>query len=163
MDDIDHMDGRAAALILSALIDNTLEYVIRARFVPLNKSNFDALFRNPTAPLSSLSAKIALAHAMGIVGDELRIQLNRLRSIRNAFAHAMVSVSFDDPEIVAECKKLDPQSITRGKFQPEDNTPRERFTAVGTAALTILLRYMRHAHNEVRYGANPWSRPPQKF
>jgi hypothetical protein len=44
------------------------------------------------------------AHAMGIIGNELKSQLDRFRSIRNAFAHAMLSVSFDDELIAAECR-----------------------------------------------------------
>jgi hypothetical protein len=44
------------------------------------------------------------AHAMGIIGNELNSQLDRFRSIRNAFAHAMLSVSFDDELIAAECR-----------------------------------------------------------
>jgi hypothetical protein len=97
MKDIDSMDGRAAALILAAMIDNFLELAIITKFTNRDRRRLNAIFRSSTAPLTSLSAKISVAHALGLCGNELRIQLDRIRSIRNAFAHAMLSISFDDP------------------------------------------------------------------
>jgi hypothetical protein len=166
MADVSKMDGRAAALVLSAIIDNLLEYVILSRFRRLSKRRRDALFRNPTAPLVSMSAKTHVAYAMGIVGDELRSQLDRMRSIRNTFAHAMLAVSFDDPQIAAECMKLDPRRLIHEgyAYQPETDSPRERFTVVATLAASILMRFINHRADELRYGPNPWRAPsPDKF
>jgi hypothetical protein len=159
MHELDRMDGRAAVLILSALLDNTLEQAIRARFISLSNRRLEALFWRAGAPLSSFSAKTAVAYAMGIIGDELRAQLDRIRSIRNAFAHAMLSISFEDELIAAECRKLDPQKLTNRKYKPESDSPRERFIAAGQLAASILMRDITHTVTERRYGPDPWRRP----
>jgi hypothetical protein len=160
MQKLEGMDDRAAALILSAIIDNLLEYAIISRFVRLTKTKRDRIFRNPTAPLTSMSAKTTIAHAMGICGDEPRAQLDRIRSIRNTFAHAMLSVSFDDPTIAAECRKLDPQRLLdRGNYRTTNDTPRERFIVAGTFLSMILMKQIDHRADELRYGPRPWHAP----
>jgi len=134
------MDPRAAALVLASITDNLLEFAIRLNFVSLSEKRFNVLFRNPTAPLSSFSAKIAVGHALGLYGEEFRSQLDRLRGIRNAFAHAMLPVTFDEPLIAEECRKLDPARLTSGQYKPEENSPRERFTVVSTMIATHLIK-----------------------
>ena len=62
---------------------------------------------------------------MGIVGNELKSQLDRFRSIRNAFAHAMLSVSFDDELIAAECRKLDPHLLTKLQYRGVDESKKK--------------------------------------
>lgn len=155
--EIDQMDGRAAALVLIALIDNLLEYSIRLNFVRLNDIRFKALFRNPTAPLSSLSAKINIGHALGIFSDEMRSQLDRMRSIRNAFAHTILAVTFNEPSIMGECNKLEPARLTDRVYQGVDNTPRERFTMVATMIASHLLRYNGSGVEKIR--SDGWRQP----
>jgi hypothetical protein len=150
---LEKMEDRAAVLVLSSIIDNLLEYAILTKFVRLNKKKRDKLFRNPTAPLSSMSAKIAVANALGILGDEPRAQLDRIRSIRNAFAHAMKTIMFDDPLIAEECKKLDPRRIiSGGTYQPSTDSARERFQITGTLISMILMKQIDHGADQIRYG-----------
>jgi hypothetical protein len=99
------------------------------------------------------------AHAMGIIGNELKSQLDRFRSIRNAFAHAMLSVSFDDELIAAECRKLDPQLLTKLQYRGATDTPQERFIAVGQMAAAILIGQIKHMMTERQYGRDLWRRP----
>jgi hypothetical protein len=73
---MDTFDARAAALIMSSMIDNLLEFAIKFNFVDLTEAQFNSLFRNPTAPLTSFAVKIALAHALGVYGDEFKKQLD---------------------------------------------------------------------------------------
>jgi hypothetical protein len=162
MASLNEMDGRAAALILSSILDTVLETAIKFHFVQLSKRRFNSVFRNPTAPLSTFSSKIAIGYALGIYGDELRSQMDRIRSIRNAFAHAMLSISFDDPVIAAACNKLDPRRLmTEGEtYQAEKNTPRERFTVTANLATILLLRHVQTKADEDRYGYNPWRVEP---
>ncbi len=131
MTDIEHMDNRAAALVLASLIDNLLEFAIKFRFVPLKGDDFDKLFRNPTAPLASFSAKITLAHALGLCDEVMRRQLDIMRSVRNAFAHTIMPVTFDDPLIAAECYRLDPVRLIDIPYQPVEDSPKGRFLYVG--------------------------------
>jgi DNA-binding MltR family transcriptional regulator len=62
--------------------------------VGLSKEEGDRLFVG-SAPLSSFSAKIQVAYAIGLIGPKATHDLDRIREIRNAFAHAKVSITFD--------------------------------------------------------------------
>ena len=152
------MDGRAVALIASSVLDTVLESAIKFHFIELGKRRFNAIFRNPTAPLSTFSAKITIGHALGIYGDELRSQMDRIRAIRNAFAHAMLSISFDDPVVAAVCLKLSPQRLLpRGhQYQGEENTPRERFVVTTSLANILLMRHISRKAEDLRYSYDPW-------
>jgi len=86
---IDATDARACALVLAAVVDGLLEKAIRINFVNLDDAKLNGIFRDVTAPLQSLSAKIILAHALGIIDDHFKSQLDIFRAIRNAFAHAV--------------------------------------------------------------------------
>ena len=146
---IDATDARACALVLAAMVDGLLEKAIRINFVDLDDAKFNGIFRDVTAPLQSLSAKIILAHALGIIDDQFKSQLDKFRAIRNAFAHAVKLVDFDDPIVAAECKKLNPQLLMRDEYQPESDTPRERFTAVGLFIGLHLREYFRCRADEL--------------
>jgi hypothetical protein len=45
--------------------------------------------------LSTFSAKIDMAYALEIISDESRVELHKMRNIRNKFAHARKLLSFD--------------------------------------------------------------------
>jgi len=161
---MDNMDARAAALIMGSIIDNLLEYAILLNFVTLSETQFNALFRNPTSPLSSFSAKIAVAHALGVYGNESRRQLDKLREIRNAFAHTIHPIDFDNPLIAEECLNLDPSTLTDHQYQPITGTPRERYTTAGTMLATHLINYNHFKYSGRTFGAVPAPIPfPDKF
>jgi hypothetical protein len=163
-DSVKDMENRAVALILSSLTDNLLEACIAMRFVRLGKKRFDKMFREQGAPLGTFSAKIATGFALGIINSELRSQLDRIRHIRNAFAHAMLVVSFDEPMIAQACNKLDHNRLIPGIFTLHEDTPRSRFTMAATFAMFMLLFEVQRRGTELRYGANPWrSEPLDKF
>lgn len=143
MDKIDHMDDRAAALVLAALLDNLLEMAIEVNFVALPEKNLAALFRNPQAPLSAFSAKIDIAYALGVYGDDFKKQIDQLRRIRNAFAHSVIPISFEEPLISSECRKLDPQALTELEYQSDQDTPKERFLSIGQMMAVHFMMYIR--------------------
>jgi hypothetical protein len=58
------------------------------------------------APLSTFSAKINVAFALGIFGKETKKQLDRVRNVRNHFAHLKDKVTFEDVEVRDECMKF---------------------------------------------------------
>jgi hypothetical protein len=55
----------------------------------------DGLFL-PERPLGSLGAKVALAHRLGLIDDQVERGLSVLRKLRNAFAHSAESASLND-------------------------------------------------------------------
>jgi spore coat polysaccharide biosynthesis protein SpsF (cytidylyltransferase family) len=153
------MEDRASALVLASMIDLMLERAILTRFIRLGKEKRDAIFRNPNAPLSSLSAKISVASALGCIGGEPRSQLERIRSIRNAFAHTVVGVTFDTPLISKECDKLNPQALLEGaEYESEIGSKKERFIIVGIMIAIILMAQIKHSIDQKKYGVS-WSAP----
>lgn len=47
-----------------------------------------------------------MAYALDLISAETKNDLDYIRHVRNAFAHARTEVSFDTPEIGNECRKL---------------------------------------------------------
>jgi len=65
---------------------------------PLPNSLYKCLFE-PFRPLSTLSSKIVMAHALGIISSDTFKELEKIRKIRNAFAHSLVVLHFHSAEI----------------------------------------------------------------
>jgi hypothetical protein len=109
LDEIGHEPARTAAIVGTSFLEHGLILLLRANFVPLKSrgahNEDDALF-GPNGPLATLSAKIKLAHAIGLLTSEMRDDLDDIREIRNAFSHTMRSVEFETPAIAAVCHRL---------------------------------------------------------
>lgn len=93
---------REAAILSVSMIDRGLESAILSDFVELSKRQTEALFEG-SGPLVSFSAKIKIAHAIGIINDQVRIDLEKIRQVRNTFAHSILEITFETPEISAAC------------------------------------------------------------
>jgi hypothetical protein len=101
--ELENAHPRAVAIMGATAVEDALKGLIIKHFTPaVLPSELDDLF-GPTKPLSSFSAKINIAHAMGLFGPKTKADLDLLRDIRNAFAHARISISFKTPEIAELC------------------------------------------------------------
>lgn len=98
-------NDRTVALVCSTLIEEALKDAILSRMVQLSRDDSDKLFSG-YAPLASMSAKTLIAFALGIIGKKTRQNLQTLRAVRNAFAHARAPLTFDTIEVAAACKHL---------------------------------------------------------
>jgi len=96
---------RTTAIIAGALLDMFLELAIRSKLVPWDDDNEKQLFSG-SGPLSTMSAKIDLAYALGLFGKRIHIELHHIREIRNAFAHTVANITFDMPEVANVCARL---------------------------------------------------------
>lgn len=99
------LPDHALALVCAAFVERTLERVILSRLVRLTTTQHNELFVG-LGPLSSLSAKIKLAYALGAIGSESVGDLNRIKDVRNQFAHSFHPISFRTRAVVAEVRKL---------------------------------------------------------
>ena len=122
-----------------------------ARFVRLGKDREDAIFSGSGAPLSTLSSKIIMGHALGLFGPLTRKDLDIVRSVRNLFAHTALPVSFINLELDGKCKKL--SSPERLALHPEfsgfgnsfdPKSARDRFIYTTRSIAMILLLYARN-------------------
>lgn len=76
---------RAAVILAAASIDSSLEKLLKHVLHPCAGGS-DSLFDGDRA-LGSFSAKILIAHRLGLIGNDFEHALQCLRRIRNDFAH----------------------------------------------------------------------------
>lgn len=144
--DFAKIHDRSVAIMAAADVEHALELALVNQFVPLSNGRFKELFERD-GPLTSFSAKIKIASAMGLFGDGIRAELNRIRDIRNAFAHARRPILFSTRRIADECQKLrffemfdTHESIRNMKadaWPPTD--PRQRYLEI-TGWLVLIVR-----------------------
>src|SRR5262249_6706493 len=124
---MDQDSDRAVAVVGATFLDEALRRYVCARFVVLSAKESDALFE-PDMPLGSFSAKIKIAHALGLIGTQTRRDLDQIRGVRNVFAHSQRMLTFDTQEISAACYRLASGSYERNWTQPRfstvDDSPR---------------------------------------
>ena len=65
-----------------------------------------------------MHSKILIATAFGAIDALSMLELNRMKAIRNVFAHATIDVTFDTPEIATEVNGF----AIRGGMQALANT-----------------------------------------
>jgi hypothetical protein len=100
---------------------------------------------------------------MGIINGHQRGELDRIRRIRNTFAHAMLTVSFQDHTIAKACRNLDHNRLVPNAFHMNTDAPRARYIVSASFAL-VLLHRLTERMTELHYGANLWrSEPLDKF
>jgi DNA-binding MltR family transcriptional regulator len=102
---LNHQTDNAVALICSALLEEATEQLLLNHMVKMNSDTRSELFRG-TGPLATLSARTKLAFALVIIGPVYKHNLELLREVRNAIAHARKPISFQTPEVTAVCKRL---------------------------------------------------------
>jgi hypothetical protein len=131
-------NDRVAAILGSNLLDLTLKAVLTIH-VP-NRDAAPELFED-FGPLSTLDAKIKMAHAMDLLGPQTRKNLGIIRTVRNVFAHTANAITFDTPEVAEACNALmlpiDRTPFTGGT--PKFDTPREKYTGVAVITSSLLV------------------------
>lgn len=150
---LSEMDARGAALIIASILDNYLEHAISTSFIEIGATKFNALFRDRQAPFSSFGNKIRVAHALGVFNDEIRAQLDRIRSIRNAFAHTVQAIDFNHPVVAIECNKLNPSKISGLPFKAD--SPREKFLGSATLIGIAIIFYLKDKEAAMENGLLP--------
>ncbi len=88
---------RTIAVVATTYLENVLRKAITAHLhVAVDEKR---IFEDDLAPLRDFSARIRMARGLGIVNDETEQDLNRLRSIRNVFAHSVENITFSTEAI----------------------------------------------------------------
>lgn len=95
----------ACAILGSALLEHELEHDLRRLF----KNNDDETWRRLTTedgPLGTFSAKIVAGRAFGLYDETVFKNLNLVRGIRNAFAHSKRMLTFEEPAIRQQLRRI---------------------------------------------------------
>jgi hypothetical protein len=105
---------RASVILAAAMIEKSLETMIRAKLIP-SLSKEDDLFDKPYAPLRNFKAKIELAYRIGLISSKLYRDLNIIRDIRNDFAHDIEGCSFENSSVKNRVGELMKSSTVVGR------------------------------------------------
>ncbi len=118
----------AIALICQTFVERALEVAISAQLNPLDEQANQRLFDySANGPISDFAAKIKLGYSMGIFGQLTKNDLNRIREIRNAFAHSLQSTSFATPEIAEICEMFQVPELVRIRIAGFPPTARKKY------------------------------------
>jgi len=84
---------RAAVILGAAKLDILLYQLLKQVLLPTPSGRDELLDQDE--PVSTFSARINLAHRLGLISPELANALHLVRRIRNSFAHELSGVSLD--------------------------------------------------------------------
>jgi hypothetical protein len=137
---------RGSALLAASMLDDLLGNILKAFLVPGKAA--DALVDGFNAPFGTFASKIAGCAALGLISDEERAEIERIRKIRNEFGHGL-GASFQIPSVKRHCDNLtmcvkNRRTKTRGRFT--------------TAAVSVILDLINRAHyvGQKRLTAQEW-------
>jgi len=112
--EFDKESDRACIIVAATMIDGALENLLRARLTP-SASPQDSLLEGANAPISTLSARIDLAHRIGLLSAKFARDLHLVRRIRNDFAHNLNGCSFSDSGVQSRVMELKVSSGMAGR------------------------------------------------
>jgi len=116
---------RACAVLGAALLDARLESLYTRRL----RGAKDDLLGNSGA-LGPLSARIKVAHALAWISEDVRFDLDQIRSIRNEFAHNFDhELSFANASIADKCRTLRVAQTLIDAHEHAASTPHRNFSA----------------------------------
>lgn len=94
----------AAAVTGAAIAEARLEQLLKAKFRTKDSALMLAIFEN-RGPLSDFNSKILVAEASGVITRPMAAELQIIRAVRNAFAHAKRPLSFALPVVEDKVRK----------------------------------------------------------
>lgn len=119
---------RAAAVLAVAYLDSRLEALLRVKFVAV--PTFVEELLTGQGGLSSFSARISVAYAVGLISLRAADDLHLVRRIRNDFAHRLHGLSFETQRVASRVTNfniLQALQDERGKAIPLPTDTRKRF------------------------------------
>ena len=124
-----NLDERGLVLSLAAFAEEALEDLLLAFMQPGDAAK--SLLTGFNAPLGTLSARTKAAFALNLITLNQYENLERLRRIRNEFAHCWEPISFNEPRVASHIKEL--------HFSPlVDEFPKSRFEKVRRTVAALL-------------------------
>jgi DNA-binding MltR family transcriptional regulator len=95
---LNRMTHAGVVIATAAILDNKLERTLKRAMLPMSNKMYERLF-DSFRPLHSFSSKIVMAYALGIITKEVYGELEKVRQLRNVFAHSPDRLHFESKEI----------------------------------------------------------------
>jgi DNA-binding MltR family transcriptional regulator len=122
---------RGCVLVAAAILDKYLEMLIRAEFsqdATVVKRVINPLFKGQ-GPLASFWSKTQLAYSLDLIPEWMYEDLERIRELRNEFAHRYKAADFEDPAVVRLTEKLKGANYAIRSLRASSNAPKHRQSA----------------------------------
>lgn len=130
-------NDRVTAIVGQAFLDEHLEQLITS-FLIDSETHIRKLLDDGGRPLGSFGARIEAAYCLGLISKDEYHDLDKIRDIRNDFAHKL-DLSFTDQSVRDRCNELKlPKKTPFFLFERHASEPRNQFTTA-TIFLGILL------------------------
>lgn len=127
-EELQNESARGAVIIASAFLDAQLRNLLSKSFIDDPKIVDELLgAEDKDGPLSSFSSRTKAAYCLGLISQSMYSDLDKIRKIRNKFAHRMHGYTFDEPEIVSWCKSLKLAKMITDAIPDFPNTHRSMF------------------------------------
>ncbi|MGH7097780.1 MAG: hypothetical protein ACREE4_09005 [Stellaceae bacterium] len=99
-------NDRARAVMLSAILETSLESFLKSKARPALNADDTRLLFDWGGPLGEFASKILIGYVFNLYGPDTRHDLDLVRLMRNEFAHSRRSFDFTTPEVAAVCTHL---------------------------------------------------------
>ena len=116
---------RSAVIFSSSLIDDLLSRILRAFFLEGNISK--DLIYGGTAPLGTFSSRIKSSYALGLICKNEYNDLNKIRKLRNIFAHEWGDINLGNDNMTQICRSM---YNIRTDIPAKKQKPRDCFNTV---------------------------------
>lgn len=103
---------RGAVILAATSIEDVLEWAILARLpnLLLDAESRDSVFGH-NGSLGTFSSKITMAYAMGVIDKAGRREIDLIREMRNACAHARMPISFEMDVLADIARQVIPELL----------------------------------------------------
>ena len=126
-------DVRSGVIVTTALLEKSLDRLIRSRLHRLNSQDDAAMF-GPNGSIGTLSAKIRMAYALGIIGKVTRADLLAINDIRNVYAHSPLARPLTQQALQQKCLGIRMYGVV---YSREPKRDYEEITPAGALVKTI--------------------------
>lgn len=155
-------DDRTAAIVGASLVESSLERVLVSSFEASTSDLNQRLFEN-RGPLSDFNSKILVAQAFNVFSERMANDIQRIRRIRNCFAHARLPVTFEEAAVAKEVSELAAVMAVRSTehhYTPEQPFPyHSHKTSYGLSCyITMVLLHDQH----LKKGGDPFMSTPRR-
>ena len=139
LDDLKDLDDRTVVLMIAAWIDDCFDYLLRRSL--LDDKKLQGALLDSDRSLRSLHAKNTLAYLLGWTYAEVYRDVEKIRVIRNKFAHFRDRLSFRNETIKKTCMSFETAEAynTGGPIVPMRSS-RRRYIISGVLIARELLR-----------------------
>lgn len=138
---------RNVAIFMAANVERELEALLLAAVLKRSDNETKDRLLDRDGALATFYGNIHLGYALELYNKETLSNLDRIRNLRNTFAHAAIPLRFDHRRVASECARLTLAQTGIESFHDnlDDrfNSPRDRFIAVCFQSMITLIMALR--------------------